>query len=123
MHGDVAARQRAAPLYPLDLQAEVLHGHRVVATHRALVVQGEDPLQVTWGAARESRATLAGRHLEALIERGHVVLTQKAVGLVHGGDAAQPQLLRQPSLPGPEVALRTPPRLRRISGDQLNTPP
>src|SRR3974390_2858731 len=120
VHGDVAARQRPAPSLPLELQAQVLHAHRVVATHRALIVQGEDLLQVAPWAASEGRATLRRPHLKALIELGDVVLPQKAIGLFHRGDPTQPQLLRQPSLPGPEVALRTAPRLRRIGGNHLN---
>src|SRR3974390_1546950 len=120
VHGDVAARQRPAPSLPLDLQAQVLHAHRVVATHRALIVQREDLLQVAPWTASEGRAPLRRPHLKALIELGDVVLAQKAIGLLHRGDPAQPQLLRQPSLPGPEVALRTAPRLRRIGGNHLN---
>src|SRR3974390_2950034 len=65
VHGDVAARQRPAPSLPLDLQAQVLHAHRVVATHRALIVQGEDLLQVAPWAASEGRAPLR-RRLKAL---------------------------------------------------------
>ena len=70
VHGDIAAGQRSAPRLPLDLQAQVLHAHRVVATHRALIVQREDLLQVAPWAASEGRAPLRRRHLKALIELG-----------------------------------------------------
>ena len=64
----------------------------------------------------------AAAHLEAPVELGDVVLAQKRVGRLQGGDPVQPQLLRQPSLPGAEAALAASPRLRRV-GRESSAPP
>src|SRR5208283_5915192 len=69
----------------------------------------------------ERTAALRRRHLKAIIELADVVLPQKPVGLVHGRDRMQPQLLRQPSLPGAKAALATSPRLRRVGRDHLHS--
>ena len=54
------------------------------------------------------------------VELGHVVLAQKAVGFRKGADPVPPELLRQPSLPGPEVAFQAAPRLGRVSRNHLH---
>jgi hypothetical protein len=47
------------------------------------------------------------------------VLAQKDIGRFHRRDPLQPQLLRQPSLPGAEVAFAATPRLGRVGRDHL----
>ena len=47
-------------------------------------------------------------------------LLEKAIGLGHGGDPGEAQLLGQALLQGPEHALRAAPGLRRIDRDQLD---
>ena len=47
MHHHLAARQRRSPAHPLDLQAQILKAHRVVAVHAAFKLQREYPFQVT----------------------------------------------------------------------------
>ena len=81
---------------------------------------GEDQVEVAARAGGEGGAALRRRHLEAAVELGHVVLAQKAVGFRKGADPVQPELLRQPSLPGPEVAFRAAPRLGRVSRNHLH---
>src|SRR5271165_6438030 len=92
-HG--AAGQRASPLHPLNLQRQVLKADRVVAVHRALKLQREDQIQILAARTRHERApALRRRHLKAAIEFSDVMFPQKPVGLVHGRDPLQPQLLR-----------------------------
>src|SRR5271166_1409474 len=119
-HG--AAGQCPAPLHPLNLQRQVLKADGVVAVHRALKLQREDQVQILAARTPHKRApALCRRHLKAAVELAHVFLPQKPVGLVHGRDPVQPQLLRQPSLPGAEAALAASPRLRRVSRDHLHS--
>src|SRR5246127_4113894 len=46
MHPRLAACQGRSPAYLLNLQAETLKAHRVVAIHRALELQREDQVQI-----------------------------------------------------------------------------
>ena len=108
VHHDVSAGQGGAPTHRLDLQDEILQGDRVAAIGRALVLHREDAIEVTTCTAGESRAALTGGNLEAAVELGDIVLAQKTVGCLQGGDPIQPELLRQASLPGGEVAFRAP---------------
>src|SRR5271167_2282939 len=122
MQGHGAASQCPAPDHPLDLQSQILEAHRVVAVHHALELQREDQLQIfaAW-ASHKRAATLPSWNLKAAIELPQVVFPQKLIG---GPSTvvipAQAQLLRQTSLPGPEVALATTARLRRVSRDHLH---
>lgn len=74
MHHDLAAGQRRPPAHPLDLQAQVVKTHGVVAVHAALELQRENPFQVTASAGHKSIAPLSGRDLKTAVELGHVVL-------------------------------------------------
>ena len=120
VHRDVTTGQRCPPLYPLDLQAQVLKTDGVVAVHSALVLQREHQVQILAPASHKRVALLRWRHLKATVELRHIVFSQKAVGFVHCLDPAQSQLLGQSSLPGPEVALATPTGLRRVGGNHLH---
>src|SRR5271166_3027217 len=114
MHYHVAARQRPPPVHPFNLQLQILKADGVVAVHRALKLQREDQVQVLAARTRHKRAPALCRcHLKAAVELADVFLPQKPVGLVHSRDPVQPQLLRQPSLPGPEAALAAAPRVGR----------
>jgi hypothetical protein len=86
--------------------------YRIVLVHHPLLLDREDAFQVFLQAGIKaiSGCTAATRNSGEL---GDVALAQKAVGLLRGGDAAQPQLLRQPPLPGAEVTLAASARLRR----------
>lgn len=68
----------------------------------------------------QGTATPRRRHLKAPVELSDLVFAQEPVGRFQRRDPMQPQLLRQASLPGAEVALRTPARLRRLGRDHLN---
>src|SRR5271170_5475675 len=120
VHDDVATGEGAAPAYLVDLQGQVLEADGVVAADRTLELEREDQVEVTARAGGEGGAALRRRHLEAAVEFGHVVLAQKAVGFRKGADPVQPEFLRQPSLPGSEVAFRAAPRLGRVSRDHLH---
>ncbi|MGD0571194.1 MAG: hypothetical protein ABSA78_22605 [Candidatus Sulfotelmatobacter sp.] len=47
MHHHLATRQGRPPAYRLDLQAQILKAHGVVAVHAAFELQRENPIQVT----------------------------------------------------------------------------
>jgi hypothetical protein len=47
MHHYLAARQGRPPAYALDLQAQILKAHRVVAVDAAFELLRENPMQVT----------------------------------------------------------------------------
>ncbi len=63
---------------------------------------------------------LSRRHRKAAIQLRDVVLAQKAIGFLQRANPRQPQFLRQPPLPSPEVAFHAPPRLRQVGRDHLN---
>src|SRR5262249_52022724 len=114
MQEDPAARQSAAPADRLDLQPPFSELHGVVAGHRALVLKRKDEIQIPPPAGQEGTARLRRGNAKTSIELGDVLLAQELVRRFLRGDPAQAQLLRQPSLPGAEVALRAPARLRRV---------
>ena len=89
-----------------------MKAHAVVAIHCTFELQREHQIQVSPPAGDERAARLGRRYLKACIELGHVVLAQEAIRLLYRGDPTQPQLLRQPSLSGPKIALTAAPRLR-----------
>ena len=111
MHGDGAALERAAPAHRFDLQVEVLKADRVIAIHRTLELQGEDQIQIAAATRHKRTARLRWRHLKTTIKLGPVALPQKSIGRIQRLDPGQSQLLRQPALPGAEVALASSPRL------------
>src|SRR5437016_6105195 len=115
-----ATGKTASPRHRLDLQSQVQKADGDIAVDGALELQGEDTLEVTLGARHKGASSLRRRHPEAAIELSQVVLPQEAIGLGQGGASGQPQLLRQASLPGSEVALTAAPRLRRIRRDHAN---
>src|SRR5271154_4872595 len=105
MDHHLATCQRRPPAHPLDLQAQILKAHRVVAVHAAFKLQREYPFQVTTPAGHESIPPLPGRDLKTAVELGDVIFPQKSVRRLERPQLAQPQLLRQAALPGREVAL------------------
>src|SRR5271157_3424985 len=105
MNYDIAARQRASPLHPFNLQLQILKADRVVAVYRPLKLQGEDQVQMLPGAREKRAAALGRRHLKAAVELADILLPQKLIRRLQPGDPVQPQLRRQPSLPGSEAAL------------------
>ena len=118
--GDRASRECSSPARRFDLQRFPTHHHRVIPAHHPHLLHREQHIQIL-PLARQKRATrLQGRHLEALIELGRVLLLQKSVGLLQRAYPAQAQFLRQASLPSPEAPLRTPSRLRGVGWDHPN---
>jgi hypothetical protein len=75
----LTTRQRRQPAHPLDLQAQILKAHRVIAVHAAFELQGENRFQVTIPAGHKSIAPLPGHKLKTAIELGDIVLPQKPV--------------------------------------------
>src|ERR1700739_3088446 len=120
MNHDRASRQRTAPAHLLDLQDQVLEADRVVSVDGALQLQREDQIQIPTPAGDKRSARLGRGNLKAPIELGDIFLAQKAVGFCHGAQTPQPELLREASLPGAEVALTTSPCLWGISRDHLH---
>ncbi len=121
VHHHLATRQRRPPAHPLDLQAQILKAHGVVAVDAAFELQRENPFQITIPAGHKSMAPLPGRDLKTAIELGHVLFPQKPVRRLQRPQLAQPQLLRQAALPGREVALAASTRFRRVGRDHLHS--
>ena len=65
MYHHLATCQRCSPAHPLDLQAQVLKAHGVVAIHGAFELEREGPLQITTSAGHKSVAALCRRDLKA----------------------------------------------------------
>src|SRR6202522_1714030 len=119
MDDHLASSKSGAPLGTLQLHHQIVKAHGIIPINGALVSLREDHLQVPVPARYKCRASLCCRNGKAAVELGDVVLTEKRVGRVQRSDPAQSQLLRQPSLPGGEVAFRAAPRLRRIGRNHL----
>src|SRR5437660_12157934 len=120
MDGHGAARQAGSPAHRFNLQTEILNADRVVAIHRALELQREDEIQIPAATRHKRAARLRRPYLKTAVELGHVVLPQNRIRGFQRRDPLQPQFLRQPSLPGAEVAFTASPRLRRVGGNHLN---
>ena len=99
---------------------EVLKTHGVIPVHRAFELQGEDEVQILAGPGYECASTLGGSDLEASIELGDIVFPQESVGPGQGVNAPQAEFLRQPSLPGSEIALTATTRLGRVGRNHLH---
>ena len=65
MHGDRAARQGGAPAHRLNLEAQILYAHRVIAIHGTLILQRKNQIQVFAATAHKGAPTLGRRNLEA----------------------------------------------------------
>src|SRR5437588_11718959 len=89
MHHRLAARQRRSPAHPLNLQAEVLKAHRVVAIHRALELQREDQVQIPPSAGQKPASPLYRCHLKSPVKLGPVALPQKYIGGFQTRDLVQ----------------------------------
>ncbi len=113
--------QGMAPVSAFELHDQVVKAHGVVPINGALVALRKNHLQVPVPAGHERCAALGCGNGEAAVELGDVVLPEKLVGLFQGADSAQPQLLRQPSLPGGEAALRATSRLRRVGRNHIHS--
>src|SRR6185312_14059819 len=102
-------RQAVSPTRLVDLPPLAADRHRVVLRHHTLGLHREDQVQVAPAASAKGRSPLLRRHRKLLIELSDISLPQKPVRFLQSPDPAQPQFLRQPILPGPEVPLRSPP--------------
>src|SRR6516162_10400886 len=94
--------------------------HGVVLGHHTLGLHREDPVQIATAGPPKGGPLFRCRYAELRIELGDVAFSQKTVGRLDRRDPRQPQLLRQPPLPGPKAALRSAPRLGRVRRDHLN---
>src|SRR5216683_2632275 len=112
--------QRASPFGLLHLQRAVGYPHGVVLVHHAFLLHGENAFQILAAGGNKGAFRLRGRHRKLAVQLGNVALPQEAICFLHGGDPPQPQLLRQPSLPGTEVPLAAPACLWRIRRYHLN---
>src|SRR3989442_13713657 len=74
----LATGQRRPPAYPLDLQAQILKAHRVVAVDAAFELQRENPFQVATPAGHKSMAPLPGRALKTAAEPADAIFPPKA---------------------------------------------
>src|ERR1035437_6309570 len=79
VHHHLATGQRRPPAYPLDLQAQVLKAHGVVAVDAALEPRRENAFQVTSPAGHKSIPPLPGSDLKTAVELGDVIFPQKPV--------------------------------------------
>src|SRR5580704_3588138 len=112
-HRDGTSRQGSSPARRLNLKDCSSHHHGIVPVHHALLLHREHHLQILSPAGQKGRARLQGRHPKPSIELRHILFPQKLVRPLRRDDSPQPQLLRQPPLPGSESAFRPPARLRR----------
>src|ERR1039458_6148865 len=112
--GDRASSERSSPARGFDLQRLSSDYHRVIPAHHPLLLYRKQNIQILPLAPQKRAARLQSRHLESLIELGHVLSLEKNIGLLQRANTAQTQLLRQASLPSSKAPLRTPPRLRRV---------
>src|SRR5258708_30285853 len=103
-----AASQAGSPTYRFNLPTEVLKADRVVPVHCALELQREDEIQIPAAPGYKRAARLRRPHLKAAIELGDVVFAEKSIGPFHSAYPMQPQLLRQPPLPGAKVTFTAP---------------
>src|SRR5262244_3765819 len=99
------------------LQAKLAEGDRVVVRDHPLVLERDEQSDVNRGQARECAPRLGGLHGEAAVEVRDEDVVEITVGLLVRADAVQAQLLREPSLEGPEAALASSPSLRRARQD------
>src|ERR1700674_100167 len=116
-YSDRTSRQGPPPARRLDLENFSSHHDRIIPVHHSLLLQREHHVQILSPAGQKCAARLQRRNLKPLIELRHVVLPQKLVRLLQRDNSMQPQLLRQPSLPGSKPAFRSPSCLRRIRRD------
>src|SRR5207248_6819549 len=102
MHGYSAARQRRTKFGSFELPNAIAKTNRIIPSYHALMLQGENQVQL-WAPQRdESSAALAGFDAEAAVELFHIFLSQKPISCGRRGDLAQSQFLRQPPLPRSE---------------------
>src|SRR5215470_12572198 len=101
------------------LQAQLAEGDRVVVRHHPLVLDRDEQSDVDRGQARECAPRLGRLHGEAAVEVWDERVVEITVGLLVRADAVQAQLLREPSLDGPEAALAASPSLRRARQERL----
>ena len=103
MNGHRTAGQRTAEPALLQLPVPVCNRDHIVLGHHAFGLYAEDPVQIRTRRAPERCSFLRRRHGELLIEGREVTLAQKCIRPFQRSDSRQPQLLRQPSLPGSKV--------------------
>src|SRR5262249_26492044 len=101
----LATGQGAPPFRLFDLQHAVGVTDRIVARHRAFMLDSKHQIEIPMPTRDESCAWLFGGDGKLLVELGDVVVTQKLIGRGQGFDATDSELLRQASLPGAKVTL------------------
>src|SRR5262245_46005177 len=99
LNEDTAARQGGTPRRRFDLQDQVRHPYGVVVADSAFVMDRKDATQIEITDGQKGRPWLSRGNRETGIEFCDVLLPKKGIGGLEVGNAAQPQLLRQTSLP------------------------
>jgi|GEM_PF-2633574 len=91
--GHFAASQREAPLCFLNLQDAISILDRVVTSHGALIMEGEDELKILALAGGECGPDLLRLVGKLGIEEGDITGAQKLIGRRQGVQIANPQTL------------------------------
>src|SRR3954471_18247105 len=120
MYDHRLACQGVFPSRLVQLQEPSFKLDRVVIVDVALVLHAEHPVQVFAAESHERAALLRRRYAEPSVEISDVLLAKELVRLLDISDAADPEFLRQTSLPRPEVSLRSATGLRRIRRDHAD---
>ncbi len=117
---DAALGEGITPGGRRDLPASVAELHAVIVAHRALMLDGEDAVELIPEVGDES-GPLSSRSNRpgAVMERDPGVL-QEGIGCLQGGDSGQAQFLGQPALPGFPEAFHASPGLGGVGGDELD---
>ena len=114
---DRAPGEADAVLGCRELQLEPEEDEGVVVADGALVLRGEQQLEVDPGERGEGPLGVEGLHREALVEAWDEGRVEVGVGGLVGLDSGETQFLGEPPLDGSEGPLATPACLRRPRQD------
>ena len=117
---DPALRETIAPRRLCNLQVPLAHLHTGIGANDALVLHRTDALQRPARVRDKGRVLTGGHHGPApVVERQPGVL-KKLIGGRDRRDSSQPQLLREPPLPGLPPPFHAAAGLGRVRRDQLD---
>src|ERR1035438_10824979 len=102
----------------VDLPQPTADRHRVVLGHHPFGLHAKDPVQIRPARASKCRAFLLRSYLELAVKLPDVLLPEKSIGALCGGDPRQSEFLRQAPLPGSETPLLPSARLRWVGWNQ-----
>lgn len=108
-------------LFRQDLEEGVVEAESEIVAHNAVMVKGEDPVEVVAFEHRPVSVRGIGRgDGAAAVMIGNISVPEEPIGLFDGGDAAQPKLFDQAVLMGSESPLDTTFRLRAVGLDDFD---